>query len=130
MYPVASHHAFQVIINIPLVQIFKNSRKPSFPAPQELEIISELEDNGNAQIILSRNIDCIRKREEKYHYRNACSVFFESARDLRIFIDKRENKPYKKKEKQKTPWTHTQRTTTTRDYPVRRTHENYCKSKQ
>jgi hypothetical protein len=33
---VASHHALQVIINIPLVQIFKNPRKPSFPAPQEL----------------------------------------------------------------------------------------------
>ena len=51
MYRVASNHAFEVIINIPLVQIFKNSRKPSFPAPQELEIISELEDeDGNAKI--------------------------------------------------------------------------------
>jgi len=59
MYSVASHHAFQVIINIPLVQIFKNPRKPSFPAPQELEIISELEyEDGNAQIILSRKFDC------------------------------------------------------------------------
>jgi hypothetical protein len=54
MYPVASHHALQVIINIPLVQIFKNPRKPSFPAPQELELISALEYEDEHAEIISR----------------------------------------------------------------------------
>jgi len=56
MYPVASHHAFQVIINIPLVQIFKNPRKPSFPASQELEIIPALEDEDEHAQIISRKL--------------------------------------------------------------------------
>jgi hypothetical protein len=48
-----------------LVQIFKNSRKPSFPAPQELEIISELEDEDEHAQIISRNwLHNIWKKED------------------------------------------------------------------